>query len=354
MDHPYKVFLSDNNLSEEIAIRIADLFNQTGLRQISFDGLEGNWSTGMGQYGRQRFVKIWYDHLKPELRGKIITDASNPGHFFRHIYTRMNWGEPWYAGFRESQTRYRLMNLEYFHRNLMPAMLGWFQMRSTTSLEDIEWLLARAAGFDAGFALVTSLEVINSNGLGDKILPTIKAWESLRMNGAFSEGQKKQMRNINLEFHLEKTGENTWMLYPVYTSLKNVDERKTLQPGEPTYSTFSFTNPYKEQNLSFTLKLTGEDKQVEVSDMYLTLDHAQTVQIPATIRTGQILKYSGKGRAVLFDQNWNELRRINISPLKIKKGEHSLEFGGKFSGKGKAAVHLEFRCKGKGEPVTKK
>ena len=150
MDHAYKVFLTDAELSLEVARRLADLFNQTGLRQISFDGLEGNWSTGMGQYGRTLFVTTWYDHLDDRLRGKVITDASNPGHYFWHIYTRMNWGEPWYAGFRESQTEYRLKNQDYFRRNLMPCMLGWFNMTGQTSLEDIEWLLARAAGFGRG------------------------------------------------------------------------------------------------------------------------------------------------------------------------------------------------------------
>jgi len=109
-DHAYKVFLTDAELTVEMSKNIARLFNETGLRQISFDGLEGCWSTGMGQYARTLFVKKWYDHLTDDLRGTVITDASNPGHYFWHIYTRMNWGEPWYAGFRESQTQYRLKN----------------------------------------------------------------------------------------------------------------------------------------------------------------------------------------------------------------------------------------------------
>jgi len=203
MDHGYRTFLTDNELSEEVSIRIADLYNKTGLRQISFDGLEGNWSTGMGQYGRQRFTQIWYDKLKPELQGKVITDASNPGHFFWHIYTRMNWGEPWYAGFRESQTQYRLLNQAYYRRNLMPSMLGWFRMTPEISLEDIEWLLARAAGFDAGFALVTGPEVVAAHGMGGQVLAKIKLWESARMAGAFPESIKKEMEDINNEYHLE-------------------------------------------------------------------------------------------------------------------------------------------------------
>ena len=58
-----KTFLTNAELSREVAETIARLFNETGLRQISFDGLEGNWSTGMGQYGRSLFTKSWYDNL---------------------------------------------------------------------------------------------------------------------------------------------------------------------------------------------------------------------------------------------------------------------------------------------------
>ena len=114
MDHSYGVFLTDADLSQEVARNVARFCNDTGARQISLDGLEGNWSTGMGQYGSTLFTKAWYDTLSSSFQGGVINDASNPGHFSWHIYTRMNWGEPWYAGFRESQTLYRFKNQLYF------------------------------------------------------------------------------------------------------------------------------------------------------------------------------------------------------------------------------------------------
>ena len=56
LDHDYKVFLGDARLSVEIARRIAEFCNRTGVRQLSFDGLEGNWASGHGQYGRTLFT----------------------------------------------------------------------------------------------------------------------------------------------------------------------------------------------------------------------------------------------------------------------------------------------------------
>ncbi|WP_395093744.1 hypothetical protein [Armatimonas sp.] len=227
MDHDYKVFLTDALLTQDMAKNIAALCNQTGTLQISLDGLEGNWSTGMGQYGRTLFTQSWYTSLSPELKGQI-NDASNPGHFNWHVYTRMNWGEPWYAGFRESQTLYRFKNQLHYSRNLMPRMLGWFALRPETTLEDAEWLLARAAGFDAGFALATSLastaqlsadplstETAKRFGAIPAILEAIHQWETARQTGAFAEKLKAELRDNTREFHLEPAGANQWNLYPV-------------------------------------------------------------------------------------------------------------------------------------------
>jgi hypothetical protein len=228
MDHGYHVFLTDADLSQEVARNIAKLCNEAGALQLSFDGLEGNWSTGMGQYGRTLFTKAWYDALSSAEQGQVINDASNPGHFNWHIYTRMNWGEPWGAGFRKGQTLYRFRNQLYFERNLMPHMLGWFALSKETTVADAEWLLARAAGFNAGFALATSLastaqlaadpssaEALQKHGATPAILEAIRQWETARMAGAFPENMKAELRDNTREFHLQSAGAGLWDLYPL-------------------------------------------------------------------------------------------------------------------------------------------
>lgn len=224
MDHPYKVFLTDADLAQEVARKIAAFCNHTGTTQLSFDGLEGNWSTGMGQYGCSLFTKAWYDSLAPALQGHIINDASNAHHFTWHIATRYNWGEPWYAGFRQSQTLYRLKNQLFFTRNLLPHMLGWFAVREGTTVEDAEWLCARAAGFDAGFALATSFEskaTQTSGDVGDfdrkkaAILEVISQWETARQGHAFPEKVKRALQDVNRGFRLVNTGPGEWDLISI-------------------------------------------------------------------------------------------------------------------------------------------
>jgi hypothetical protein len=223
MDHSYKVFLTDAGLGQEVARAIAEFSNYTGAMQLSFDGLEGNWASGMGQYGCSLFTKAWYDALTPAQRGRFINDASNPHHFEWHIATRYNWGEPWYAGFRESQTLYRLKNQLFYTRNLLPRLLGWFSLRAETTLEDAEWLCARAAGYDAGFALATSFDskatqsssgVATVNGKKEEILEAIRQWETARQAGAFPENLKPALQDVSREFHLVAAGEGKWDLHP--------------------------------------------------------------------------------------------------------------------------------------------
>ncbi len=344
MDHPYKVFLGDASLSEEIAVNIAKLFNETGLLQTSFDGLEGVWSTGMGQYARNIFTKIWYDHLDTEIKGKVINDASNPGHFNWHINTRYNWGEPWYAGFRESQTSYRLMNQDFFSRNLLPHMLGWFSMSPQTSIEDTEWLLARAAGFDAGFAFNLSLGSVEANGQSDRILDAIRTWETARMAGAFSTEQKTRMQDIRNEFHLEQTGDNNWDLYPYHIE-RFEHEQKIRQPGEPLHSILYFENPYDSQPLMFLISLTGEQGTVSpVDGITIEINKYSTMEIPVRMQPSQILKLDGKGNLQLFDKNWKPIVTITSEKIPfLAKGNNRITIDAGFTSEGSSKLKIEVK-----------
>jgi hypothetical protein len=333
MDHDYKVFLTDAELSQEVARNIARVCNYAGTLQISLDGLEGNWSTGMGQYGRTLFTKAWYDALLPELRGQI-NDASNPGHFNWHIYTRMNWGEPWYAGFRESQTLYRFKNQLHFERNLMPHMLGWFALRPDTSIEDAEWLLARAAGFDAGFALATSLASsaqlaadVNSVDAAKRfgailaILEAVRQWETARMAGAFPAEVRAALRDNAREFHLEPVSEGRWKLYAAHTERFTHDAAQ----GEATRSTFE--NPHAAQRLQWVVRCAG---QQPVTGVTVKVNGKPVLGLEGCVLpAGGSLKYTGGAEACICDSAWKELSRVPVAAevAQVGAGEQQIAVG---------------------------
>jgi hypothetical protein len=345
-DHGYRVFLSNADLTMEMSGRLAELFNRTGLRQISFDGLEGNRSTGMGNYGEILFTQTWFDRLSGDIRSHYIADASRTSHFFWHMYTRMNWGEPWYAGFRESQTEYRLKNQAYFRRNMMPGMLGWFRMTASTSIEDIEWMLARSAAFDAGYAFVTSFEALEQNGLTPVILSTIGRWEEARMAGAFTSEQKHRMEDVSHEFELREQA-GAWTLTQV-DSYKARHEVRERQPGEPSHSVVAVENRGRPQPLRFTLRAESGP----LVNVRFTLDAVRDVPITGTLASGEILSYGGGTRAEVFSEEWQRLRSLAIDPelLSVTPGEHSLSIDADFEGRSAVAV-LEVRMSRSPEPV---
>ena len=350
LDHGYKVFLGNASLNKEIAENIADVFNETGIRMLDFDGLEGAGSTGMGNYGEVLFAKAWYDHLNDTIKRHYLLGASRPGHYFWHIYSRMNWGEPWYAGFRESQTEYRLANQVYFKRNLMPGMLGWFKMTSSTTIEDIEWLMARSAGFNAGFAFVTDFKSIQLNGNSEAILSTMKLWEQARLKGLFNKEQETQMQDVNTEFHLEKRNIHELNLSTVY-SYKFKHLKKDRQPGEPHYSLFDFENKANEQVMNFIITALGDD----ISGIEVEINHYKKTLIPVELKDGQTLKYTNGNKAQVYDKNWNKISEVTIDPFyfTVKKGVQSMSFDCKFSNtESEAQAKIEIRLKGQGETIA--
>jgi hypothetical protein len=356
MDHEYRVFLTDASLTMEVARHLARLCNHAGTRQISLDGLEGAWSTGMGQYGRTLFAQTWYESLAPELRGQI-NDASNPGHFNWHSYTRMNWGEPWYAGFRESQTLYRFKNQLHFERNLMPRMLGWFALRPDTSLEDAEWLLARAAGFGAGFALAASLastaqlaadpssaDAARQFGATPAILAAIRQWESARLAQAFPSEVRAALRDNHREFHLQPVDAHTWDLFEVHTA------RFSHDAAQPEPTRVSFRPSSAQRAVHWTLRSSTNQPMTGVS---LAFNGRQVIDLrDRALPPGATLCYRGGPEAVLCDLNWKEMERLAVASdaTQVSAQDQELAFG--CSRQNAATLKLELRTFGPARRIS--
>lgn len=343
MDHGYKVFLSDTELTKEIARNIANIFNKTGIMQISFDGLEGAWSTGLGQYGLSMMVSEWYNHLNDKYKN-CINDASMTTHYNWTIFTRMNWGEPWYAGFRESQVNYRIINQDFYRRNLMPSMLGWFKYDEKTSIEDIQWLLARSAAFDAGYALATSKDAVTKNGKNEQIIKAIREWEHARLQLAFPKALKKEMEHLDNEYSLTETSDTSWDLTPIHVQrFKHLNMER--QPGEPVQSKWICNNPYSKTALNFIIKADDDIKGIT-----LNIGGFTTLKIKTALKKGQYLKYEGGNELMVCDTYWNVLNReaVDASQLMLPKGNTTIDFACQFSSKdAERKVSAELRIAGK-------
>ncbi len=348
LDHPYQVFFPNMDLQREIARNLAKTFNQTGLGQMDFDGHEGCASTGQGDYAYELFPKDFYDNLDHI----VINGTSNSKHFYWHINSYCNWGEPWYEGFRESMQEYRIKNQALFARNYLPNMLGWYLLTETTSLSDIEWMLARAAGFNAGFALATSMDAVRKNPDIGSILDAIREWESARRTKAFSIAQRERFKDPKTEFHLEAVKVGQWKLFPYHESQAYRHGKTVRQPGEPAGSRWEYMNPDQVQPLQFKLRVTGDSGTV--ASPKIDLDRYGTMIFPVELTTGQTLLCEGSPTARVYDDKGRQVKTVEATgqvPV-VQPGKHEVQFDCEFKGSVRPTLVVTFKTRGEAEKIA--
>lgn len=351
-DHPYRVFLAGAELQGEMADRLGRLLASADIGQISFDGLEGCLCAGLGVAGEARFVLRAFERFGPE----VINDASRLGHFAWHMHTRMNWGEPWGAAMREGQSEYRFANQAYFERNLLPHMLGWFLVRlasaqhEATTLDDMEWMLARASGHGAGFGLVADAGVLRGHGQAREILGAVAAWEAARAAGAFRPEQRARLRDARTEWHLEPEAPGRWRLHPVAISGLHLLDAAERQPGQPAGLECTLSNPFGPQTPGFRLRLRAPGGPAEDVEFATA---GGRLRCRGRVEPGEYLVYAGGTAARVCDANWRVLRELPVTgSAPVTAGASTVTVASSAACAQPATAEVRFLLRGPGEVVA--
>ncbi len=210
----YKITHGDGSLNKEVARNLARYFNKYGATMVALDGIEGAYSEGHGEYSKLRFLKAWHDALTPELQNNEIVGVSDTSHFVWHYISRFEWGDE-SLSLRSGDTRYRNMNQSFYERNFLPKFMGGYKIGPDTTLDDVEWFCAIAAGFNAGYAIqIDNPKAMLKNPINKEITQAMAEWEKARRAKAFPQELKKYLQHPFAEFHLEPLGDGKWKLYP--------------------------------------------------------------------------------------------------------------------------------------------
>lgn len=345
-NNSYRGFYPDNNLQEKFAIRLAEVCNETGIDLMDFDGFD-LCPTGQDTYGDAKFIDLWYKNLD---RARLAC-GSQTSHYYWHIYSFMNWGEPWYSALRESQVNYRIENQRYFQRNYMPGMLGWFSIHPDYRPEEIEWIQARSAAFNAGYLLRVD-ERIENNGFKEQLFESVREWQKARHAKAFTKDQLERMKNPKNEFHLEKSA-GGWLLYPV-TLVRGFEHTYRMsQTGEDVTNKTTFRNPYDQQAVQFfiTCQTVEGDRKASVDNLSIVVNNSQTINIPYSIKADD--RFYCDGQALyLCDKQWNKLKKIDVQLPEWKNGENEILTKSRFSGENAPRIKFEFKAMGMPENVV--
>ncbi|ULQ54673.1 hypothetical protein [Flavihumibacter fluvii] len=349
-DHAYQVFFPNLDLQREIARNMAKLFNETGVDHFDFDGHEGALASGEGDYAIELFAKDVYDNMDHE----FICGTSLSKTYFWNIGSYYNWGEPWYGGFKESMQQYRIDNQGLFDRNYMPHMLGWYLLSETTTMAEMEWMLARAAGYNAGFAMVARPKALRSNPLAPALLDAIREWETVRTSQGFSAAQQELLKNPKNEFHLEKVADRKWMLSQYVQSPVFTREKFERQPGEPTYTKWAYTQEAKEQPLQFRLNVAG--KSGSIRNLKMMVDNYAEINLPIELKAGESIVCDGSMDIRIYDENGKPKgsHRLAALPPVVAPTNHTIIFDCGFNDGESPKVELQFKCLGNTDTISLK
>jgi hypothetical protein len=343
-DHPYNVFFPNFAMQREVARNLADFLNETGVDHLDFDGFEGGLASGQGDYA----LEVFANDVRTQVRHELIYGTSISKTFYWHTGSYYNWGEPWNGGFTESMQQYRIDNQALFDRNYMPHMLGWYLLTERTTLAEMEWMLARAAGYGAGFAMVARPKDLRGNPRTPALLDAIREWERARMARAFSPAQRERLKDAHNEFHLTTTGPDAWELSQLLESPVFTHRRVERQPGEPTHSAFAFDQPWASQPLQFRISARGGDGTA--SRIVLRVDGYVAVELPVELQSGERLATDGTNAIQVYDPSGKPKHRFALTtalPL-LAKGTHTLNVDAKFDSG--ASPELRLQLRGVGEP----
>jgi len=347
MDFPYKTLFPAWEMQQQLIQNLADFFNETGVSHLDFDGHEGACYTGRGDYATNYFA----DEFLKKVDHLVVNGSSNINHYYWNNNSYINWGEPWYASFRESQSEHRFRLQPFFERNYMPNMLGWFLVNEDTRVEDVEWMMSVAAGYNAGYALVVQYDSYKNNPNMDEIINTIVRWEEAKEKRIFSKDQRTKLKDPGSDFHLEKTGTGQWLLQ-YFEKFEFSHPRKVLQPGEPTSSEWTFQNDLEGQPLHLRLLVTGEEAVVE--DLELEVDNFFRINIPVSLKTGHSLVWDSSDQMKLYNEKGRFIKTIDIgkSLAGLKEGRHAIKIEAKTMKGSEPLLTGTVRLKGKKEKIV--
>ncbi|TKG96995.1 hypothetical protein EYV94_00785 [Puteibacter caeruleilacunae] len=362
ISHGYKVFFPNINLQDEMAINLARFFNETKLKRISFDGIEGGLTSGHGRYGCDRFVKVFFDNLKDP---NILANSSDVTHFGWHYFANESWGEPWTSkNFREAHLSHRLNVQKSLKEDLLPRKMGQFRIDKNTTVQDIEWVMGLCAGYDAGvdFYISPNFEEINKEAIS--ILAEIKKWEEARMKGMFSEKQKEKLRDpftfygliqgengVKLKFieswapesgkaggvHDANTLSSSIMktTQELRVSLDYKHTNMITEPGQPTASIWEYFCAGPRQELQYVIRLPKVAKEA-VKGIYLRVG-AQKIAMPFVLEPGDYIVHKDSKFCLHYSKDHQVKSKMKLSEncIKVSEGKNLIEFD--YKGKGRVA-----------------
>lgn len=205
-----------------------------------------------------------------------------------------------------------------------PRSLGWFSLHASdgrqpaTTVEELEWFLAKAAAFDAGYGLVIDRVALQRFGMLDRMLALVKAWNTVRDACILTERQKEDLLDPYADWHLEPYGADSFLLYPVRISRRY---RCPVAKG-PVHETWQWKASEK-SSLALSIEVKGKG---EIRHPSIAMG-SDTLRFPCVVKAGQRLFCGFNGTVRITDGDFNTLKELTVEGLPmLSDGETEVTF----------------------------
>ena len=297
-DTPERTLLPDLEIQDQMAQKEAQRLAKTNYTLLIFNDLK---SYAYNEYG-DTAIGHFLDTMRKYNPDKLLqADLLTPNS--QRYLSRVNENQLWNASMRTKIVETLTEKQEFFRKTQMTWMIGNFHVvaadkyQRATSIEELEWFLSKSAAFDAGFGLIFSAETMKKHGLTDTFLDIINIWETLRLNGAFSEAEKELFKDPYENWHIEKAEDSSYLLYPQYVSRGYSCNFEN--------DSWQWNTPYQGR---FALRIEVEGKG-SISELELRTPNG-ILYFPCTVEAGQYLVYDFDGTAYITDANFNKMEEI--------------------------------------------
>ena len=297
-DTPERTLLPDLETQDQMAQKEAKRLSKTPFELLIFNDLKSYAYNEYGDIAIGHFLDTMHKYNPAKL---LQADLLTPNSW--HYLSRVNESRLWNASMRTKIVETLTEKQEFYRKTLMPWMIGNFQIlladknRKATTMEEMEWFLSKAVAYDAGFGLIFSAETMKKHGLTDTFLDIINIWETLRLDGAFSEAQKELFKDPYENWHIGKAEDSSYLLYPQYISRGFYCNFKD--------DSWQWSSPYQSR---FALRVAVEGKG-SISELELRTPNG-ILYFPCTVKAGQYLVYDFDGTAYITDANFNKMEEV--------------------------------------------
>ena len=194
-------FNQNTSIQDEVAEKLAELYQKAGFRFVYFDGAEDVHRPYWFNCSRAQW-KV-YKRLKPE---PMFAEGAAKSHFSWHMLSRGNAFDTFRPEVIKEMTRkHPASEAPMMKRNFTGLNFGWLgywvpgEGTVGTQPDMLEYVTSRAAAWDCPISIQASLEKFKKHPRTADNLEMLRRWEEVREKDWLTEEQKEELRNLNQE-----------------------------------------------------------------------------------------------------------------------------------------------------------